>query len=168
MAETWRFAYEHPDYMVSSLGKVLSLKRRKLIASFDNHGYCRVVLNSKAISLHRLVLLTFKGEPPPGFRHANHKNFDRADNRLVNLEWVTPKENVKYSADKGHREYLRGVHNHKAKLTEEQVREIRASGWTPENNPHKAISAPKLARKYGVSHQTILGVLRGEFWKHLL
>lgn len=42
--------------------------------------------------VHRLVLLTFVGVPPDG-SYANHKNGNRKENNLDNLEWSTPSEN---------------------------------------------------------------------------
>ena len=50
------------------------------------------------VSIHRAVWETFVG-PIPERMHINHKNLDRADNRLENLEVVTPKQNSQHAAD---------------------------------------------------------------------
>ena len=44
--------------------------------------------------MHRLVLETFNPIENMKEMQVNHKNWDRLDNRLENLEWVTPKENM--------------------------------------------------------------------------
>lgn len=49
-------------------------------------------------SVHRLVWEAFNG-PIPGRLEINHKNLDRADNRLKNLELVTHQQNVQHAID---------------------------------------------------------------------
>ena len=49
-------------------------------------------------SVHRLVWEAFNG-PIPGRLEINHKNLDRADNRLENLELVTHQQNVQHAID---------------------------------------------------------------------
>ena len=55
---------------------------------YDEHGR----IKSKAV--HRIVLESFTGFHD---LQVNHKNFDRSDNRLENLEWMTCVENIRYS-----------------------------------------------------------------------
>ncbi|WP_394267721.1 HNH endonuclease [Limosilactobacillus vaginalis] len=53
--------------------------------------------NHKAsCKVHRLVALAFVPNPHH-YREVNHKNEDGHDNRAINLEWVTPKQNSRYS-----------------------------------------------------------------------
>ena len=56
--------------------------------------------------VHRLVVAAFNG-PIPADMHINHKDCDRANNRLENLEVVTPQENVTYSFEFGRRQRKR-------------------------------------------------------------
>ena len=53
----------------------------------------------KRQSVHRLVLLSFGILPDKENCIVNHKNFNRSDNRLANLEWVSYSENYLYSKD---------------------------------------------------------------------
>jgi hypothetical protein len=68
----------------------------------DRKGYLFVPLyaadpnakNGKNGWVHRLVLLAFVGPPPEEGMYALHNNGDHSDNRLCNLRWGTPSENI--------------------------------------------------------------------------
>lgn len=81
---------------------------RVLGASACSNGYRAVgfVHAGKRYLIHRLVLLAFDPRPDAGSLQVNHKNGVRADNRLVNLEWVTSSENHRHS----YRELNRKTH----------------------------------------------------------
>lgn len=92
-------------YDVSNMGNVKSLnynhtgKERLLKPCKDNNGYMVVSLckdsKRKKFTLHRLVALAFL-ENPQNLPMINHKDENRLNNRVENLEWVTPKENMNY------------------------------------------------------------------------
>ena len=93
-------------YEVSNTGCVKSLKRfkvksdRLLKCGEDNFGYPSVSLNkaprSKAVRVHVLVASAFIGSIPVPGMQVNHKNGVKKDNRVENLEWVTPLENMRH------------------------------------------------------------------------
>ena len=63
-------------------------------------GYMQTTLQNKAtgmkaktLYLHRLVAETYLEKPSNKHIQVNHKNFNKADNRIDNLEWVTPQQN---------------------------------------------------------------------------
>lgn len=91
--EVWEQIDSHPDYFVSSLGRVYSTRtRRYLTPKLTPDGYEKVSLVNegearKQFFVHRLVLEAFKGKQDGLV--ANHINHNRSDNRLENLEWVT-------------------------------------------------------------------------------
>lgn len=108
MIEEWR---EIPGYegvyAVSNLGRVKRLAGSKLGRGYilkedrmlkpspDTLGYMGVKLCFKRYSVHRLVMLAFVG--PALDKEVNHINLLRDDNRLVNLEYVTHKENMMHA-----------------------------------------------------------------------
>lgn len=96
-------------YQVSNLGRIKSLDRvdslghhrseRILKSGTDEDGYqlARLFKNGKAkmFKVHRLVYAAFCGEIPDGMQ-VNHINEDKSDNRLENLNLMTPKENCNW------------------------------------------------------------------------
>lgn len=64
--------------------------------------------------MHRIVLSTFNPTEDMGNLEVNHKDEDKENNKLENLEWVTPKENCNYGTrnkriGKGHKIRVRCV-----------------------------------------------------------
>lgn len=82
-------------YQVSNLGRVRSIRVR-ITQPFDARGYRVATLHSKGrkerTGVHRLVARAFLPNPE-GKEQVNHKNGDKTDNRLKNLEWATCQEN---------------------------------------------------------------------------
>jgi len=156
-------------FSVSSLGRIRRESYSKRAAagsikkSFQNkQGYFNVQLRHntvvKTVSVHRLVAEAFL----PGSKKStvNHKNMNRADNRLENLEWATRSENLQHAFDNGRRSPS-GSSHYRAKLTEKDVREIRA---LYEQN---GISMTELGRKYETSTANIRSIVTGKSWKEV-
>ena len=116
--EEWRAikGYEN-QYEVSNKGRVRSVNRIVGRSTSDMHkkgqiikplknstGYLRVSLKSNGkierMFVHRLVAETFIPRPD-GKNVINHKDFNPLNNDVENLEWVTQKENMQYSAEYG-------------------------------------------------------------------
>lgn len=86
-----------PLYFVSNKGRVRRLNRIKFPKA-NKDGYAEINLyrlnEFRTITIHRLVMLAFVGDKP-GFT-INHKDYDRMNNQLVNLEWMTIQDNLKH------------------------------------------------------------------------
>lgn len=110
--EQWKDISDYEGhYLISDLGRVKSLKLNtfKIIKTFVNdNGYIHLRLCKNGIcktrKVHQLVSESFLGHIVNGFELVvNHKNFNRKDNRSINLEIVTTRENtslrkIKYSS----------------------------------------------------------------------
>lgn len=139
-------------------GHILKPRRRR-------NGYLQVGLwrdgKRKNAKVHRLVLRAFIGDAPSPKHQGNHRNGNRADNRIENLEWATCSENHKHAYRTLGREAVRGEAHCQSKLTEESVKEIRklyATGeWTQ----------VELGRMFGVDNATISRIVRYEMWGHV-
>lgn len=94
---TWLPFPQNPDYLVSSDGQVLGLRRSILKARRNKYGYLqlfiKVATTFKTFEVHRVVCETFHGAPAPGHQ-VRHLNGDQLDNRADNLAWGTCRENA--------------------------------------------------------------------------
>ena len=113
----------------------------------------------RTIRAHRLIWWLFKGPIPDGLE-INHKNGDKFDNIIGNLELLTHKENVQHSFDELGRQGVRGKLHHNAKLDRFQVLDIRRLHEMGEKKD-------KLAREFKVSIQNIHAIVNRVSWKHL-
>lgn len=112
--EVWIDIPGFPGYEVSSFGRVRSWKRSRpiiLAQMICCEGYAKLSLSRNGHTtqhrVNRLVLESFVGPCPEGYQ-SSHENGVRSDNRLSNLSWKTPLENM---ADKQrHGTQCRGRH----------------------------------------------------------
>lgn len=102
MKEIWKPIEGYPDYEVSSLGRVKSLKfgKEKILKGIkDKNGYLRVILYKegklKGYSVHRLVAQAFLPNPD-NLPQVNHRNENKTDNRVENLEWCDSSYNTNF------------------------------------------------------------------------
>ena len=101
--ETWKPIFYYDNYEVSNTGKVRNKKTGRILKSTtSNSGYTMVCLSRrgkiKSISVHRLVMETFKPVQNMDELQVNHIDWDKTNNNLENLEWVTRQENLLHGA----------------------------------------------------------------------
>jgi len=170
MTEEWRDVPGYPGYQASDMGRIRSSKkgrRRMLRQSKTRDGYRHVGLyrnkKMKCTRTHIVVLITFKGKRPPGMwgRHLSGK---RTDNRAVNLAWGTPKQNRQDAMNHGTAHiptfHGKGSENPAAKLTEKEVREIRAQR-------EKGVRLKAIAERHGISETTVSEICLRKTWRHI-
>lgn len=105
----------------------------------------------KTFKVHHLVLNTFIGNRPSGYQ-TDHIDRDRANNKLSNLEWVSPQENV------NRRPYSSGENHCNSVLTFSEIKEIV-------NLNNEGAPLKEIAQRFNVSNSTIEGIRYGRTYK---
>lgn len=180
MKEIWKQIPGQDNYQVSSMGRVRTIDRmvpnkkrnRELFYYFLKGrvmkpklqgGYLKIHLrgdNPKHISVHRLVALTFIPNDL-NKEHVNHKNSIKTDNRVCNLEWNTPKENVNHSIMAGTTKPAKGIQfSSRTKFDELQIKVIKSL-----KNSH--LSHNQIANYFGIHRITILDIINNKSWRHI-
>lgn len=113
MNEEWRDIPGYEGfYQASSQGKIRRIKsaqgtkQGRLLNPYQTpQGYLRVRFGKTRESqrphlVHRVILTTFVSPPPHHNSQGNHLNGDKTDNRVENLEWLSPRENSQHAQDR--------------------------------------------------------------------
>ena len=176
-------------YQVSNLGRVWSIKNQKYLKYWVNRcGYHLVGLMSKNgkqkhEQIHRLVALAFI-ENPNNYPQVNHKDENKGNNCVENLEWVTAKQNCNYGTRteravekiRGENHYLYGKHlseEHRAHVIDSSTKSEEVCQIDIETNTivNTFKSMREAERQTGVKYQHIWRVCNhkrkaagGYFW----
>ncbi|MBJ7900265.1 MAG: hypothetical protein GC158_10175 [Cyanobacteria bacterium RI_101] len=147
---------KHPTlgYYISDQGIIMKSRgcgEKKLFCG--KSGYLSLTCNGKFYLAHRLVYETFFGEIPDGWQ-VNHINGVKSDNRLENLEVVTPQENMRHAVATGLKEGSKGEDNSMAKLDNEAYYQII-------DEIMSGLSNSAIAKKYGL-HPRYVSLIRGK------
>ena len=87
-------------YKISNHGRIKG-RNGRINSGWDNNGYTHVSVGSdKSFQLHRLVAQTFLPNPE-NKPCVNHKDGNKKNNSVDNLEWVTISENIQHAFDTG-------------------------------------------------------------------
>lgn len=169
--EEWRVFPENDNYAISNMGKV-----KRIIANRKGIKINRILkpgLNvwgrqclilckngkTKPYTIHRLVARTFIGERPKGYE-INHIDGNKVNNCIDNLEYVTPKENMRH-ARKTKLIDDEGEKSSNSKLKEKDIFNIFQLYCKT------SLNVTDIAKIYGISTSQISRILTGKKWKHL-
>lgn len=156
MIEEWRDIPEAQNfYQASNLGNIRHVYGNQLKPKFKSNGYafvCLYINKPKPVyrHVHRLVAAAFLGDNSE--LQVNHKDQNKTNNRLDNLEWVTKQDNIRHS--------IRLKNHNTTKLAVSDVLEIReylAMGFSPSY----------LAAKYEVHPSGIYNIKRKSTWSYV-
>jgi len=169
--ETWKEIPSCELHQVRSLGKVRSkphegfAKGRKTTRLFpgktltpqkSNKGYLHVTIKGVTRDVHKMVAIAFLGSHSGRQSQVNHKDGDKTNNAVSNLEVVTSKENIAHAERTGLRRSA-GEGNSNSKLTQNQVMEIRS----------RKERSSVIAREFGVTLSLIVQIRNRRAWKHI-
>lgn len=174
MQEKWaKLIYPNiPDdlnrFEISTYGRLKNAKTKHIYnPSVLNTGYysVRTTLGSRNdkihILIHKAVAYTFL-ENQHNLPEVNHKDGNKTNNFVNNLEWCTSHENQQHKYDTGlfDTEKIKGENNGASKLTWENVEYIR-NNYIPYS---REFGSRAMAKKFNVEHVTILSVLHNDTW----
>lgn len=151
-----------PREVIRSNERVYKVKQNILKPSKDSYGYLRVglSLNGKLVTkkIHRLVASTFiDGDHK---KEVNHKDGNKTNNNVNNLEWVTRSENQKHAFKIGLQRGKSGSKNPSSKIDEEKAMTVKTliqAKW----------SLASISRKMNISYHIVKDINRRKTWCHV-
>jgi predicted XRE-type DNA-binding protein len=168
MDELWKDipGYEG-HYQISNLGRVKSIKfkNHRIMKTKVDMGYEQIGLRlpnkiKKFFKIHRLVAKAFISNPN-NYPQVNHKDGNKLNNHVENLEWCSSSQNVKHSFDILGKQIPKGENSTSSKLKESDVLAIRQ--LLKEGN----LSQQKIADKYGISQAQVWRIKNKLRWSHI-
>lgn len=141
------------EYEVSDMGRVRH-GSRVLGGSHRQDNYIVVNIKGTQYPIHRLVATAFIPNPE-NLPEVNHKDGNKMNNSVQNLEWVTRSENHIH-AIQNHLQPS-GLYTYKGKFTEEKRAEIKGL-WND-----GVMTKREIAKKYGVSHTCINDIINEKY-----
>ena len=159
MREVWKAVPGFAGYEVSDRGRVRSFRvPRVLRAELNGRGHASVWLmnagRAKRQSVHRLVLLAFRGPAPAGHEGC-HGDGDLRNNALQNLRWDTHRNNM--ADKKRHGTQLCGAAHPCARVGVADARAIKRL-------LREGKTGAEIARMFGVSGTVVSEIRRGRHW----
>ena len=161
----WKIIPFEVNYEVSQNGEVRNATTKHIKSlRKSERGYLRVTLypSGKTYSIHRLVAITWLDNNNK-LPSVNHKDGNKLNNKVSNLEWCTPKENTRHAID--------------------VIKTMIPVNWIWDKNPLvtldyglvysikygvlNKLSAKTLAMMFGLREETFRKILRNETWDHV-
>jgi hypothetical protein len=171
-------------YQVSNYGRVKTKERKvlqphsvtqkmttyhykeKILSTNVWDGYVRVGLGNNHYKVHRLVLMTFGSLPINDKMQVNHKDGNKVNNHISNLEWVTNQENVIHAYQNNLIILPKGKDHYKS---------IRVGKFSIDGNLLETFDcSTQIKEKYGYNIKNIQSVAKGRrktahnyIWKYI-
>lgn len=136
------------------------LKKLKLFVNSEGYQFTCLFMNGKQknLAVHRIVALSFipneKNKP-----EVNHKDCNRLNNNVENLEWSTRKENVLHAYNLGL--YRKGSKHPGSKINEDIAYKIK-------HLLHQGYSNSRIKKALGISIKIIQQIALDKNWKHVI
>lgn len=144
----------------------INLRTRNILGIVEGNVYPKISWKDykkdkiRSILLHRLIWIFYKGEIPRG-KEINHKNGNKSDFKLTNLEIVTSSENQEHAYKTNLKISLKGKQQPNTKINEDDVKKLRKE-YEKGN-----ISINDVRNKYKVSKNTAWQMLTRRTFKHI-
>ena len=137
--------------------------RKNVELSVKKKGYLQVNLNRKPFAHHRIVALQFiRNDDPVNKVEVDHINFDRADNHISNLRWVSSQQNQQHRGSYGSLkfDYFNDIDKDRIEITEYGKRELKNYYYVPKNDEFYWKIDTGEFKRLNVYHQANKPILR--------
>ena len=142
------------DYEITKNGEIINKHTGRIVKPQPNgKGYLRISIGKKLMFVHRLVAEKYIPNPD-NLPQVNHKDGNKVNNCVDNLEWVSNSVNRKHAVQSGL--HIHGEKCPWSKLTLENVNYIRN---------HPEMSRNELSEMFNISPHTISDIRTGRSWK---
>lgn len=161
----FRSVFNFSKYLIGPSGEIVQSRNGKpIFIRTSKLGYLEVSLTDDRgsrfyTSVHRMVALAYIANPK-NLATVNHKDGDKANNSVENLEWVSFKDNIQHSWRKGLRKNMVGEKSKVSVLDNNIVRRIR-------KERSRGLSYRRIAKLFGVGKTTVENVCLGRTWTHV-
>ena len=164
---------ENSNYYVTENGDIINSKTQKTLKPITISGYYYVSILSKKKSIHSLVANAYLIKPDTKYE-INHKDGNKLNNHVFNLEWVSHKENINHAyknnlvniseryktALNARTKFKEKTGRHtSSKLTKEHVLEIKEL-------LKQGMKQKDIAKMFNVSKMTITDIKNNKTWSH--
>ncbi len=156
-----RSFYTNPRYGYKNFeSNNISIEGKNMRISTKANGYMYVTLRkdgkSKKKHIHRLVASAFI-DNPNNFEQVNHKNFNKQDNRVNNLEWVTRAQNRRHWRES--LKYKKDYKNKMVNITHKVVKKIKENKNDILNKRHEGKPVKEIAEELSLGRDFVREVL---------
>ena len=153
------------EYTITTKGEVFNKHGMALSIRPNTSGYASFTAGSKGVrrrvDIHRLVAELFLPNPN-NYSDVDHKDSNRMNASLDNLEWIPHDVNVRRAYERGnHDGRATGEKNCKSKLNKELVMQMRIEYLVQKH------TIAFIVRKHGVPWSTVNNVVKGHTWTHI-
>jgi hypothetical protein len=175
----YKTTFQYPFYGISRSGEIVSfarcslsrlnaqpnIRQKTLRVKPDRQGYLQVSVvdycgQAKTLKVHQLTAMAWLGYDSSTGKQVNHIDGDKSNNKVENLELVSPSENVKHAYKNNLMVGLKGESNPSSRITEAQAK----AAWDLFMNGLK----PKQASvRLGIPHSICKRIYARKSWKHI-
>ena len=161
-------------YAISNYGRVISytndIESGKLLKNGLVEGYLLLSIGHKikvSRCVHKLVAHYFLPEPEPDQTCVIHFDFDKTNNSVKNLQWVTREQMYQHQDHNPKIQYVRKNHARRTKgpkLTDKKVKRLKKVI----NDPDRKRTFKQIAKRYGISEMQLYRIKAGKDWAHVV
>ena len=158
----WKTIPVDNNYEASKDGQIREKQNHTIVPQWkDKDGHLLATLSGHVHRVHRLIALTFISNPN-NLPVVNHKNFNKSDNHIANLEWVSYSENSKHSYTGNHRDKSAQDWTEKVQPLAAQASRMKVAQYDLQDNLLNVFNSQREANeKTGVCRSSITRCVNG-------